>query len=119
MMRTWKYTLPAFLVPFAFVLSPRGEGLMMQAAPQSVVVALIASAVAVCALGVATGGWILGPANHLERALAAVAAIALLYLEPLFILVGAAALAAAAALHVARRRRNSVKEARATASRAS
>jgi TRAP transporter 4TM/12TM fusion protein len=119
MMRTWKYTLPAFLVPFAFVLSPRGEGLMLEAAPSSVVVALIASAVAVCALAAATGGWILGPANRLERALAAVAALALLYLEPLFILVGAASLAAAATLHVARQRRSSVKEARATASRAS
>jgi TRAP transporter 4TM/12TM fusion protein len=119
MMRTWKYTLPAFLVPFAFVLSPRGEGLMLEAAPSSVVVALIASAVAVCALAVATGGWILGPANRLERSLAAVAALALLYLEPLFILVGAASLATAAALHVARRKRNTVKDARATASRAS
>ncbi len=28
MMLTCRYTLPAFLVPFAFVLSPRGEGLL-------------------------------------------------------------------------------------------
>ena len=28
MMQTWKYTLPAFLVPFAFVLTDNGEGLL-------------------------------------------------------------------------------------------
>ena len=27
-MQTWKYTLPAFLVPFAFVLTDNGEGLL-------------------------------------------------------------------------------------------
>src|SRR5829696_4936124 len=30
MMLTLRYTLPAFLVPFAFVLSPSGEGLLLQ-----------------------------------------------------------------------------------------
>jgi TRAP-type uncharacterized transport system fused permease subunit len=28
---TWKYTLPAFVVPFAFTLDPRGMGLLLQA----------------------------------------------------------------------------------------
>ena len=31
MMLTWKYTLPAFLVPFAFTLSPEGLGVLLQA----------------------------------------------------------------------------------------
>ena len=30
MMLTWKYALPAFLVPFAFTLDPRGLGLLLQ-----------------------------------------------------------------------------------------
>nr|BFE80762.1 hypothetical protein GCM10020093_033630 [Planobispora longispora] len=30
MLATWKYTLPAFLVPFAFVLTPAGAGLLAQ-----------------------------------------------------------------------------------------
>jgi TRAP transporter 4TM/12TM fusion protein len=116
MMRTWKYTLPAFLVPFAFVLSPRGEGLMMQAAIFSVLIAVGASVLAVCALAIATGGWIVGPAGPVERAIAAVAAIALLYLEPLSILVGVIALAAALALHLARRKRTVSEETQATTS---
>ena len=31
MMLTWKYTLPAFLVPFMFTLSPEGLGVLLQA----------------------------------------------------------------------------------------
>ena len=30
MMLTWKYTLPAFLVPFVFTLTPEGLGILMQ-----------------------------------------------------------------------------------------
>ena len=37
MMLTWKYTLPAFLVPFLFTLSPEGMGVLLQAPPADVV----------------------------------------------------------------------------------
>ena len=33
MMLTWKYTLPAFLVPFVFTLTPDGLGILMQGTP--------------------------------------------------------------------------------------
>ena len=29
-MQAWKYTLPAFLVPFVFVLDPQGVGLLLK-----------------------------------------------------------------------------------------
>ena len=29
-LQAWKYTLPAFLVPFVFVLDPQGVGLLMK-----------------------------------------------------------------------------------------
>src|SRR5207247_2675360 len=32
-MQAWKYTLPAFLVPFVFVLDPAGVGLLLKAPP--------------------------------------------------------------------------------------
>ena len=35
---TWKYTLPAFLVPFAFTLEPRGLGLLLRAPAGDVIV---------------------------------------------------------------------------------
>jgi TRAP-type uncharacterized transport system fused permease subunit len=69
-----------------------------------VVVATAMSALAVTALAAVTGRWIVGPAGVPERVLAAVAALALLYLEPLTIAVGLAALGAAVAIHLLARR---------------
>jgi TRAP-type uncharacterized transport system fused permease subunit len=83
-----RYSLPAFLVPFAFILSPNGEALLLEGSVVEVVVATEMSALAVMALAAATGRWIVGPAGVPERVLAAVAALALLYLEPLTIASG-------------------------------
>jgi TRAP transporter 4TM/12TM fusion protein len=104
MMQTWKYSLPAFLVPFAFILSPNGEALLLEGSAVEVVVATAVSALAVTALAAATGRWIVGPAGVPERVLAAVAALALLYLEPVTIAIGLAALAAALGIHLLTRR---------------
>jgi TRAP transporter 4TM/12TM fusion protein len=104
MMQTWKYSLPAFLVPFAFILSPNGEALLLEGSVVEVVVATAVSALAVTALAAATGRWIVGPAGVPERVLAAVAALALLYLEPVTIAIGLAALVAAVAVHLLARR---------------
>jgi TRAP-type uncharacterized transport system fused permease subunit len=109
MMQTWKYSLPAFLVPFAFILSPNGEALLLEGSAVEVVSATVFSALAVAALAAATGRWMLGPARVPERVLAAVAALALLYLEPISIAIGLVALGAALVVHVvARRTRNDV-----------
>ena len=67
MMLTWKYTLPAFLVPFAFTLSPEGMGLLLQADAASVVWASVTAAIGVGALAAGFGGWILRPASVPER----------------------------------------------------
>ena len=32
-LQAWKYTLPAFLVPFVFVLDPQGIGLLLKIPP--------------------------------------------------------------------------------------
>jgi TRAP-type uncharacterized transport system fused permease subunit len=102
---TWRYTLPAFLVPFAFVLTPGGEALLGQGGLGRVVLATAVSCLAVAALAVATGGWMFAPAGRVERGLCAVAAVALLYLEPVPVLVGAAVLTLAVLVHEVRRRK--------------
>jgi TRAP transporter 4TM/12TM fusion protein len=56
MLQTLKYALPAFLVPFAFVLTPAGEGLLGQGPLPQVLLVTLVSAVAVVALAVTTGG---------------------------------------------------------------
>jgi len=100
MMMTWKYTLPAFLVPFAIVLSPNGEALLGRAPLPEIALALAVSALAVVALAVTTGGWMLRRAGPVERALCAGAALTLLYLEPLSVGAGLALFAAALVVHV-------------------
>jgi TRAP transporter 4TM/12TM fusion protein len=102
---TWKYTLPAFLVPFIFVLSDRGVGLLLEGGITTITIALSTSVFAVAALAVVTGSWLLGPAGLPERVLFLVAALALLFMTPLGIGVGAAFFVAAVVVHVVARRR--------------
>jgi len=101
---TWKYTLPAFLVPFVFVLAPAGEALLLRGPVLNMLWVIPLAAIAVAALAVATGGWLLGPASWPERLLMAGGALALLYTDPLFVGAGVAAIAAALVIHLVRRR---------------
>jgi TRAP-type uncharacterized transport system fused permease subunit len=101
---TWKYTLPAFLVPFVVVLSPQGVGLLFQGGVGTVLVATLAAAAAVAALAVVTGAWLAGPAAWPERVLFAVAAVALLVMAPLSLGIGALAALAGIGVHLLRRR---------------
>ncbi|WP_433239251.1 TRAP transporter permease [Streptosporangium sp. CA-135522] len=105
MMATWKYTLPAFLVPFAFVLTPAGSALLAQGPVGEILLTTAVSALAVAALAATTGGWLAGPASAAERALCGVAAVLLLFLSPVPVLVGAGVLTLAIALHLVTRKR--------------
>jgi TRAP transporter 4TM/12TM fusion protein len=100
MMRTWRYTLPAFLVPFAFVLSPNGEGLLLRGDAGTAAMAVAASVLAVVGLAVALGGWLRGPVGVPARVLALAGSLLLLYLEPLWIAIGAGMVVVAMAAHL-------------------
>jgi len=100
MWRTWKYTLPAFLVPLAFVLTDNGAALLLRSSPVDSAWVFAVSAVGVAALAALTGGWLLGPARWPERVLCLPAAVALLYLQPVTVAVGLGFLLAAVAVHV-------------------
>lgn len=104
---TWKYTLPAFLVPFIFVLSPRGVGLLFEGGTQTVLTAFFTSILAVASLAVVTGAWLFGPARIPERLLFLVAALALLVMTPTFIAVGAGSAVAGLVVHLLNRQRGS------------
>ena len=69
MMLTWRYTLPAFVVPFMFTLTPEGLGVLLRAPAQIVVVSSGSAAVGVAALAWAFGGWLRVPLRPLDRAL--------------------------------------------------
>jgi TRAP transporter 4TM/12TM fusion protein len=100
MMQTWKYTLPAFIFPFAFTLSPQGMGLLMQGSAVEILLASGTAAVAVVALAAGFGGWILGPAALPERALAITAGLLLSYAGTFADLGGVLLFASAIGLHL-------------------
>jgi TRAP transporter 4TM/12TM fusion protein len=105
MMQTLRYALPAFLVPFAFVLTDNGEALLAQGSMIQILAATAASALAVVALALVTGGWLDGQVRWPERALCVPAALLLLYLEPVTVAAGVCCLTVAVGVHLLRRAR--------------
>ena len=104
MIATFRYTLPAFLVPLAFVLTTNGRGLLGQGSFGRILLVTAISALAVAALAVVTGKWLVGPARLPERVLAGIGAVLLLYLEPTTVLIGLGAVVLAVVVHLAGRR---------------
>jgi len=104
-MLAWKYCLPAFLVPFMITLSPQGTSLLMIGDVGTIMWTFFTSCVAVAALAVALGGYFVRQANMVERVIAGVGGLALLYADPRFDMVGFALLAVASVIHLLRVRR--------------
>lgn len=105
MMLTWKYTLPAFLVPFIFTLSREGMGVLLQAPLPDVLTTTLTAAVGVTALAVGFGGYLLRPALLAERAAAIVAGLLLFYASTTTDLIGLALFGLVVLCHVLRVRR--------------
>ena len=86
-MQCWKYTVPAFLLPFMFVLDPAGQGLLLMGSTKALASAdwwSIAQVTLTAALGIAAiaggfQGWALRRATPLERVMLTVAGVALVY----------------------------------------
>ena len=104
MMLTWKYTLPAFLVPFAFTLSPEGLGVLLQAPLADIARTVLTAAVGILALAMGLGGWLRQAATTPERTVAVAGGLLLFYATTATDLVGAACFAAAIGMHLVRTR---------------
>ncbi len=104
MWQTWKYTLPAFLVPFAFVLTDNGAALLGLRSLGDMAWTTVVAGLAVAALAVVTGGWMVHRAGWPERLLCLPAAALLLYLAPATIMAGLFLLGLAISVHLLLRR---------------
>ena len=104
MMLTWKYTLPAFLVPFAFTVSPEGAGVLLQAPLGDIVRTVGTAAVGVSALAMGLGGWLRQAANPVERVVAVAGGLLLFYATTVTDIMGLVLFGAAIALHLVRTR---------------
>ncbi len=78
-LQAWKYTMPAFLVPFAFVLHPSGVGLLLRGDALEVARVTITAALGIAALACAVQGWMFRRTTWLERLALAAAGIIFLY----------------------------------------
>jgi TRAP-type uncharacterized transport system fused permease subunit len=86
-MQCWKYTVPAFLVPFMFVLDPSGQGLLLMGSTKaleaanwwSIAEVTFTAALGVAALAAGFQGWALKRATPLERVMLLIAGFALVY----------------------------------------
>src|SRR5712664_2878501 len=68
-LQSWKYTLPAFLVPFAFVLDPDGVGLLLKGSPANIVEVVATAAIGIAALACGVQGWMFQKTSWIERAM--------------------------------------------------
>jgi TRAP-type uncharacterized transport system fused permease subunit len=104
MMLTWKYTLPAFVFPFAFTLSKQGMGLLLQAPVTDVLMSTLTAVIGILALAVGLGGWLRAAANATERVIATAAGLLLFYAGSVSDVSGLVLFAIAIALHLTRTR---------------
>jgi TRAP transporter 4TM/12TM fusion protein len=82
-LQSWKYTLPAFLVPFMFVLDPAGQGILLKGNWQDIALSSGTAMIGIVALAGGAQGWLLKKTNLLERLLLIAAGLALVSPQPL------------------------------------
>ncbi len=112
-LQCWKYTVPAFLVPFMFVLDPSGQGLLLMGSTKalasanwwSIAEVTLTAAVGVAAIASGFQGWALKRATWLERAMLLAAGCALVYPSATSDAIGVGLFAAALALQYFRKER--------------
>jgi TRAP transporter 4TM/12TM fusion protein len=86
-LQCWKYTMPAFLLPFMFVLDPSGQGLLLMGSTKklagadwgSIAEVVLTAAIGIAALAAGLQGWLIRRANVIERAMLIAAGILLVY----------------------------------------
>ena len=82
-LQSWKYTLPAFLVPFVFVLDPQGVGLLLKIPKDGSWIDIVAvtakTTLGLLALAAAAQNWALRKNTALERALLVLSGLLLVF----------------------------------------
>jgi len=100
-LQSWKYTMPAFLVPFMFVLDPAGLGLLLMGSFTKlatanwfdIAVVCVTAMIGIAALAGAMQNWLFKKTTLVERWLLVAAGLALVYPKALLDYIGVALLA--------------------------
>jgi len=64
---SWKYTLPAFVTPFMFVLAPEGVGLLLAGSAGDIVLVSVTAVAGIIVLAIGAQGWLSHALTPLER----------------------------------------------------
>ena len=98
MLMAWKYTLPAFVVPFMFTVHPAGMGLLLKAPALDVIKVLITAMLGLGAMAAGINAWLIRRTTLLERAVLIAAGILLIYPGTTYDLLAVALVALVAAM---------------------
>jgi len=111
-LQCWKYTAPAFLVPFMFVLDPSGTGLLLggsfknlaKADWGSIALVTTTAVIGIAALAGGLQGWLLRKTTLPERWMLIVAGLMLVYPRAMFDYIGAALVVVVVIMQLLRKR---------------
>jgi TRAP-type uncharacterized transport system fused permease subunit len=82
-LQSWKYTLPAFVVPFIFVLDPAGIALLLKVPPNAswlhVAWITITAVIGIATLAAGVQKWLLRACSQWERWVLVVSGLLLIY----------------------------------------
>jgi len=87
-MYAWKYTLPAFVVPFMFTLDPKGVGILLKGPVSDVIWTTLTAFIGIAALAGGVENWFFKKTTFYERIMLIIAGLALIYPQPLYDIVG-------------------------------
>jgi TRAP transporter 4TM/12TM fusion protein len=112
-MQCWKYTVPAFLLPFMFVLDPAGQGLLLMGSTKALAAAnwwsiaqvTLTAAAGIAALAAGFQGWMFLRTTAIERTMLLVSGFALVYPGTVSDVLGFGLLIAVVAMQQLRMRR--------------
>ena len=112
-LQSWKYTMPAFLVPFMFVLDPAGLGLLLMGSFKKLAVApwgeiaivSVTAMVGIAALAAGVQNWLFKKTTSPERWMLIIAGLALVYPKPMLDYIGVALIAVVVVLQKMRKER--------------
>ncbi len=93
MMMAWKYTIPAFIVPFMFILAPEGIGLLLEGGVANMIWSFITAMIGIVGIAGGASGWLFRRSTLWERAVMIVGGLLLVYSSVLFDTIGLALIA--------------------------
>lgn len=87
-MYAWKYTLPAFIVPFMFTLDPKGVGILLKGPMTDIIWTTITAFFGIAALAGGVENWFLKKTTLYERIMLLAAGLLLVYPVAIYDLIG-------------------------------